>query len=321
MAETTLVPEETAAAPMTEPRDDRPVTFGHRVEALVFDVYLGLSRLLGVDRASAWSGALARALGPLARPVERRARINMKIAFPEVSEPEIDRLIRAAWDNLGRTAAEYAHLDRFRPYETGGRVEMIGGERLKDYAQRDKPVIFVSGHLANWEVMSIAFHRAGLDYAVLYRAANNTLIDQRIIDRRSAVMSVDQIPKDHRGGRRLMKAAKTGRPLAMLVDQKMNDGVASAFFGRPAMTSPTPARLALKFGADVTPVSVERVSGATFRMRVDEPIVFDATGDATADIEALTLKINQAIEGMIRAAPGQWLWFHRRWPKETYQDR
>lgn len=317
MAETTISAD--APQALTAPREDRPVTLAHRAELVAFNAYLGLSRLLGVDRASRWSGALARALGPLLGGVQRRAETNIRAAFPEASEAEVGAIVREAWDNLGRTAAEYAHLDQFRPYEEGGRVEMANGERLKAYATNGRPVIFISGHLANWEVMSIAFHRAGLDYAVLYRAANNTLIDQRIIDLRSAVMSVDQIPKDHRGGKRLMKAAKAGRPLAMLVDQKMNDGISSRMFGEEAMTSPTPARLALKFGADIVPVSVQRLHGANFRMQTHEPITFKPTGDQAADIEALTLKINQEIEGMIRAAPGQWLWFHRRFPKDRYR--
>jgi len=309
------------ARPATTPpsvRDDAVVTPVRRLEALAFDLGLGLARLLGVDRASAFGGWAMRALGPLLGGVERRALTNMRAAFPDADDATLKARIKEAWDNLGRTAAEYAHLDAFNPFDDPDRVRLIGAERLMDYAKTGKPVIFVSGHIANWEVIGTTLHGAGLRTAYVYRAANNPLIDRRIIAKRAAHISADLIPKDHRGRRRLMQAAKEGRPLGMLVDQKLREGIEARLFGRPAMTSPTPARFAIKYEADIVPVTVRRTRGARFEIRFDPPLAFEPTGDPQADVLALTQKINDAIEAMIRAEPGQWLWFHRRFPKSEY---
>ena len=197
---------------------------------------------------------------------------------------------------------------------------MEGGDRLKSILDSKKPVIFVSGHFANWEVGSIALHDAGVDYGLIYRAANNPLVDEFIIEKRGDVMSRVQIPKGKRGGRQLMETLRAGRSLALLVDQKLNDGICVPFMGRNAMTAPAPARLALKFDAPVYPISIERLDGAKFRVEIKSPINFQHTGNTAEDTRALTIKINEAIAEDIKARPGQWLWLHRRWGKDIHID-
>ncbi|MCK5744944.1 MAG: lysophospholipid acyltransferase family protein, partial [Oricola sp.] len=146
--------------------------------------------------------------------------------------------------------------------------------------------------------------------------ANNPLTDEYIIKHRGRVMSRRQVPKGKRGGRALVDALKEGRSLAMLVDQKLNSGISVPFMGLPAMTAPAAARLSLKYGAPLIQISLVRLQGAHLRFTVHDPLDFAPTGDAGADTEALTIRINEALEADIRAHPGQWLWFHRRWPKE-----
>jgi Kdo2-lipid IVA lauroyltransferase/acyltransferase len=159
-------------------------------------------------------------------------------------------------------------------------------------------------------------HAVGLDYAAVYRAANNPLVDALIIRTRAKAMSRRLIPKGKRGGRDMIEAIKSGASLAMLVDQKLTSGgIPSPFFGRPAMTAPATARLALKFRAPIIPLEIERLRGARFRVTVGDPLVVSLSGDANADTQALTDRINLEIERMIRSRPGQWLWLHRRWGK------
>jgi KDO2-lipid IV(A) lauroyltransferase len=303
---------------LPDPRD-RPVTLAHRAEYAAILAIGAFLRLIGVDAASALAGAVARTLGPLIGPITERARVNLEIAFPEMSTSEREALIRDVWENLGRTTGEFAHLTKLDPFAPNSRVEILGREKFDAIIDSGKAAIFISGHFANWEVLPITMHAVGLDSSVVYRAANNPLIDGHIIRERAKVMSRRQIPKGKRGARDLLETLKAGRSLGMLIDQKLTTGgIPSPLFGRKAMTAPAAARLALKFAAPLIPLQVERLRGARFRLTVRDPIEFSPTGDTNADTQALTDRLNLEIERMIRARPGQWLWLHRRWPKETY---
>lgn len=304
------------------PRSNRPVTIANRIEYALALSLGAFFRLVGVDAASAIAGGFTRTIGPLIAPITDRARVNLKIAFPDMTQAESDAIIRDVWENLGRTTAEFAHLSAFDPATSNARVEIVGRERLEAIAKGERPAIFVSGHFANWEVGSIVLHALGVDYGVIYRAANNPLVDRLIIETRARAMSRRQIPKGKRGGRDMIEALRAGASLALLVDQKLTSGgVPSPFFGKDAMTAPAAARLALRFSAPIIPVEIERLKGARFRVTAHEPIDFTTTGDANKDTQALTDLINIEIERIVRARPGQWLWLHRRWPKETYRKR
>jgi len=297
-------------------RSNWPVTLMHRIEYGLARILLAFFKIVGLHRASAIAGGLMRMLGPRLRTLSMRAESNLTKAFPDWTQAQINETTKQVWENLGRTAAEFTHLEKFRAFETGGRVSVTGLDQLKRIIASKQPAIFVSGHFANWEIIPATLHRAGLQYGFVYRAANNPLVDELIIHKRGDVMSRLQIPKGKRGGRALMEAIKSGRSLAMLVDQKLNDGISVPFMGRPAMTAPAAARLALKFGLPVIPVSNERRPDAQFHVTIHEAIDFTPAGDMQTDVYALTKKINEALERDIRARPGQWLWLHRRWPKD-----
>ena len=311
----TAAPDQNGVA-LPERRSNRPITLMHRLEYGLVLGLVGFFRLVGLDAASTIAGGFMGAVGPRLRSLSKRAEDNLRAAFPDWTDAQIRAATKQVWTNLGRIGAEFAHLEKFRPFAEGGRVTVIGAERLHAVAAGDKPVILVSGHFANWEIMSIVFHHAGLSYGVVYRAANNPLVDELIINKRGAVMSRRQIPKGKRGGRALMENLKAGRSLAMLVDQKLNDGLSVPFMGREAMTAPAAARLALKFSLPIIPVSIERKGGARFHVTVHEPLDFAPGGDTGEDVYALTKAINEKLEDFIRARPGEWLWLHRRWPKE-----
>lgn len=300
---------------LPERRSNRPITLMHRVEyALVVGLF-GFFRLVGLDAASAIAGGFMGAVGPVFRSVSKRAEDNLRMAFPDWSEEKIKKTTKEIWTNLGRVGAEFAHLEKFHPFTEGGRVTVKGEERLNAIIKSDKPVILVSGHFANWEMMPLTFHKAKLNYSIVYRAANNPLVDELIIKERGRVMTHYQIPKGKRGGRALIESLKAGRSLAMLVDQKLNDGLSVPFMGRNAMTAPAAARLALKFNLPVVPVSIERKDGANFEITMHDALDFEPSGDTTGDIYELTKAINEKLEDFIRARPGEWLWLHRRWPK------
>jgi KDO2-lipid IV(A) lauroyltransferase len=283
----------------------------HRLEAAGAHVFLFCFAILPLDVASALGGFLGRTIGPLLG-VSKRARINLRRALPALDDAAARRVIRRMWDNLGRVIAEYPHLPKFRIYE-GDRIEVAGRENLEALLATGKPVIFVSAHFGNWEIASMAATQRGLDVAAIYRAANNPYID-RLIARYRGDVGGELVPKGQIAARRSIAALTAGRHLALLVDQKMNDGIPVPFFGRDAMTAPAAAQLALRFGCAIMPARVERLRGARFRLTILPPVEIPATGDRHADMRTIMGEINRLIEDWVRARPEMWLWLHRRWP-------
>jgi KDO2-lipid IV(A) lauroyltransferase len=288
-----------------------------RLEALGFDIFTALFRLLPVDWASAMGGAVLRALGPLSG-AHKVADRNLRLAFPDMSEAERERVLVAQWDGFGRTFAEFSLMDRILP--STGRVEVVNVERLHQIAAERLPVVFISGHLSNWEVMPAAIVDSGVTCQMTYRAANNPYVDDRIKKSRFRYGVRLFAPKGGDGARELLEAMGRGESVALMNDQKFNGGVAAPFFGHLAHTAPGPTRLALRFGTVLQPMSVQRTKGARFKVVVHDPIIVPRTGDRTADIEAGVRLINRFMEDRIRERPEEWFWVHKRWPGEVYAD-
>jgi len=287
--------------------------FGHRLEAWGAAAFFGVFRLLPLDFASALGGALGRCIGPFLG-ISKRARLNLRRAFPDLPDAEIEQIVVGMWDNLGRVAAEYPHLRRFRVFEPGGRVETHGFEHIDQAVAAGRRMIVFSGHIANWEIGSLAGVQYGISVAQIYRAANNPLVDRLIARLRGDRDREELIPKGAVAARRAIAALQRGVHLGLLVDQKMNDGIPVPFFGRPAMTASALAVLALRFDCDVFPLRVERLAGAHFRVTVSPPLPLPRSGDRHADATALMTAVNTTLEAWIRDRPELWLWVHRRWP-------
>lgn len=286
-----------------------------RLEALGFDLFIGAVRLMGVDRASDFGGWLGRTFGPLSGAHKVASR-NLKLAFPERDAAWHEQILREQWDGLGRSFAEFPLMDKILP--STGRVEVINKERLVEIAENRIPVVFVSGHLSNWEVMPAAIVDSGVVCEMTYRAANNPYVDKRIKESRFRYGVRLFAPKGGDGARELLEGMKQGKSVALMNDQKFNSGVAAPFFGHLAHTAPGPTRLAIRFGTVLQPMSVQRLKGARFRAVVHDPIIPPKTGDRTADIEAGVRMINAFMEDRIRERPAEWFWVHRRWPNEVY---
>ncbi len=303
---------------MSDPRPPFARDFVWRLQALGFDVVSAVVRLFPVAWISALGGRLFRALGPLT-PSARIAERNIDIAFPDLSAEARAKLLRDQWDNLGRTFFEFPLTDRLTPAK--GRVEVVGRERLTAIAKSGKPAILISGHFANWEVMAAAIVDAGVPARVTYRAANNPYIDRRIIETRARYGVQMFAPKGGMGSREMLETLQRGESVTYLNDQKFNQGLPLPFFGKIAHTAGASTRMALRFGAVMQPMSVERLPGARFRVVVAEPIALENTGDRKRDVEAGVRKINTFMEGRVRERPAEWFWVHKRWPREEYQSR
>ena len=279
-----------------------------RLEAALARALLALFGALPLGAASAIGGAVGRTIGALVPALSRRAEKNLRRALPELDDAALAATLRGMWDNLGRTAAEFPHLHRMKELPAGN-LEIVGRENLA--ALREGGFVF-SGHLGNWEAMTPALRLVGVPVHGVYRAANNPLTDVLINRQRSRYLT-SLVPKGREGARRLLALAKARAPVGMLVDQKLNDGIAVPFFGRPAMTAPALAQLALRFDLPVAPVRCERLD-ARLRLTIYPPLALPRSGDREADALTLMTAVNATLEGWIRERPAQWLWLHRRWP-------
>ena len=272
-----------------------------------------LFRTMRLSSASALGGVIARFIGPHLT-IHQHAIENLKLAFPEKSEPEIATIALGMWNNLGRFFGECPHLGKINVYDPAGSFEVIGAEYIDLLRDDGKPGIFFSGHLANWEIVPLSATQRGVPIDRIYRAANNNLIERLYQHGRSFIQG-ELIPKGPEGARKILKSLKEGRHIGILVDQKMNDGIPVPFFGRDAMTAPALAELALRYNCPVVPTRAERIKGSRFRIIIEPPLDFTPSGDRKADVAAMMKMVNEKLEYWIRKTPEQWFWVHNRWPR------
>lgn len=258
-----------------------------------------------------------RKVGPLLRE-HRVGRQNLQAAFPEKSPEEIEALLMKVWDNLGRFAGEFAHLDRVWDYDVErperSRIELPDATvAIFDKLLQDgKGALIFSAHLANWELPALAAPTYGLESAVLFRKPNIAGVARAVQDIRSVNMG-EMIATSLDAPVRLADALKRGLHVGMLVDQHYTRGVDVTFFGRPARANPLLARIARQVECPIHGTRIVRLPGDRFRAEVTDEVtpVRDATG--AIDVQGTTQKITSIIEGWIREHPEQWLWLHRRW--------
>ena len=276
-------------------------------------------RLLDPATSSSFAGAIAAAIGPLLPP-SRVAHANLAATMPELGLDQRRRIVRGVWRELGRTVGEFPHLGRLQESTASGPGWDISGLPIvENLAARGGPAIFFSAHMGNWEVLPRAAELHGVTLAGLYRAAQNARIDALIARLRLEATGQDtrMFAKGAAGARKAIAHLANGGVLAMLVDQKLNDGIEARLFGLPAMTAPAAARFALHFNCPLIPVRAKRVGPARLHLMVEAPLNRPDTGTKDGDVLALTQAMNDTVERWIRADPASWLWLHRRWPQSV----
>jgi len=285
-----------------------------RLEALAYDFVTGLLRILPFGVVSALGAFVVKMIGPLTSK-HHIAETGLRTAFPEKTNPEIRQLLRAQWDNIGRTFAEFPMTHRLKPFEENSRIKITGIEHFN----ANQPAIIVTGHFANWEVMATVLTQSDHTVHITYRKINNPLIDARVRKQRESYGTKFLIKKStHAGGRDLIEALNAGESVALLNDQKFNTGISVPFFGEPAMTAQGAVRLALKTGRPLLPMAVTREK-SRFTVNFYPPIDLETSGDREADVLRGVTQVSQFIETRVRENPAQWFWVHRRWPKSHYR--
>lgn len=287
-------------------------------DAIVGGVVLALfalMRRLGPERAPAVCAAVARALGPWL-PVHRVGLANIRAAFPDRDKAWHAATLRQEWDNLGRVAGEYVHLDRLWDFAPAsphqGRIQTDAVPLFIDLLTDGKPALCFSAHLANWELAALAPPAYGMESAVVYRMPNNPIVAREIQRIRAASMGQlirtrNQAPIEMAG------ALTAGKHVGMLTDQHFSRGVDITFFGRRCKANPAIARLARHFDCPVVGVRVIRRADGGFFIDAVGPLTLPRDASDRVDVAAATQMINAIVEQWVREHPGQWLWFHRRW--------
>jgi KDO2-lipid IV(A) lauroyltransferase len=274
-----------------------------------------LMRRLGPDRAPALCAAVARAVGPLL-PVHRVGLANIRAAFPDKDAAWHDAMLKSEWDNLGRVAGEYVHLDKLWDFDPlnphQGRIQSDDAALFIDLLTDGKPALCFSAHLANWELAALAPPSYKMDSAVLYRMPNNPVVAREIQRIRAASMG-QLIRTRNQAPIEIAAALTAGKHVGMLTDQHFSRGVDITFFGRRCKANPAIARLARNFDCPVVGVRVIRRADGGFRIEGVGPLALPRDTAGRVDVAPATQMINDIVEGWVREHPGQWLWFHRRW--------
>lgn len=272
---------------------------------LVRTIYL-FFEMMPVRLASDMGGFLAKTFGPLL-PVSRVARDNLMRVMPE-SKSEHAKVIRDMWENFGRVFAEYSHLKTIAAGKGGAKVEVMNMEHLHAFRDMGKGGLIITAHLANWEFGTYTTRAEGVPMHVVYRPPNNPLVDKLLASARAGAAE-SSIEKGSDGAKDIIRYIKSNEYIAMLIDQKMNNGIELDFMGKPAMTAPAAAQLAIKYQIPILVAWPERIKGLHFRWHTFAPFV----PAPDADPAALMQQLNDKLSEWVRAHPGQWLWIHRRW--------
>tara|TARA_B100000965_G_C19386378_1_gene666955 strand:- start:97 stop:849 length:753 start_codon:yes stop_codon:yes gene_type:complete len=249
-------------------------------------------------------------MGPLIRS-KKIIKENLKIAFPNIEKKDQDIIIKKMWSNYAMTFVEYIFLKRFNKesYHINIKNEKILDEILK----KDKPVIFISGHFANFELMSMEIVKKGIKLSTIYRPLNNLFLNPFMEYFRRKYVCKNQIKKGVVGIRHTFNFLKQNYSVALMVDQRVSEGGKVSFFKKKALTTTLPAQLSIKFKCDIIPVCITRQDDGNFLLEFFEKLEINKEDKSEKNILEITEKLNSIIEKMIINNPGDWIWTHNRW--------
>jgi len=269
-------------------------------------------KLIGRKLSSDLGCKIAKNLGFKFKSKERTIA-NIRRAFPTLDTLNKQKYLEEMWCNIGRTFSEYVYLKNFR--EDSGHIILEGMEILDQIKSTKKPTVFISGHFANFELMAMELDRNNLNIAAIYRPLNNIFLNPLMEFWRKKYICNFQIPKkipgkEGNGTKALLKAVHNKNNIAVMVDQAITQGTKINFFNEPAFTTSIPSQLALKYNYQIVPISIKRLDKYYFKMKILNPIPIDPNND---NEQTIGVKINQEMEKIILANPGQWIWTHNRW--------
>ncbi len=287
--------------------------FKYLIEAVLIYFLFFIFKILGLNLARKLSSTLISKVGFFFRK-KQLIKKNILNVFKDYSDVQIENIIQSMWKNYGYIFAEYVYLGKFRLNQLPENHIKISGENvLEKIAQTDKPVIFVSGHFASFELMAMELEKKKINLAAIYRPLNNKFLNPFMVFLRKKFICKNQIKKGLKGTREIINFVKKNYSIALMVDQRTSESERYHFFDIPAHTTTIPAQLAIKFNLDIVPIYLQRNKNNLYVMEVLEPIKINKNNNLDNEKKRITVEINKVIEEMVLRNPGQWIWTHSRW--------
>ena len=282
------------------------------LEFLVITSLFAIFKIIGLKNASALGEKIGITVGPLFRS-KKIINQNINFAFPSIDNEQREKIIKGMWSNFGRTFAEYIFLNEFNKNLSAKLISIEGKNILDEIKKKNEPVVFVSGHFANFELMAMQLTNYGINLSAIYRPLNNVFLNPLMEYLRIKYICPSQIKKGRSGMREVLTKIKSGSSIALMIDQRVTEGESILFFDQPAYTTTIPAQIALKFNCKIVPVSLRRIENVKFNMVIEKPIAAPKSENQNKDILDISIKLNTIIEKMIKDNPSQWIWSHNRW--------
>ena len=277
-------------------------------EFLIISSLFIIYKFLGLKISSYIGGKLFETFGPIFRS-KNLIKSNIQKAIPKINSLKVKIVMTNMWNNYGRTLSEYMFLKDFRNNKFRSNINIAGKEILEKIKLEKTPVIFISGHFSNFELMAMEIEKSGINLSAIYRPLNNIFLNILMERIRKKYICKNQIKKGKSGVRELLKLYKKGYSIALMIDQRVSEGIKSKFFNKDAFTTTIPAQFVKKFNCRVVPISIERHNGVNFNIKVEKPMEFSKNSST----EKITRDLNLWLERMILKNPGEWIWSHNRW--------
>jgi len=282
--------------------------FNYFFQFIFVMLFFSLFKILGLNFSSKIGGKLFEKIGPLFRS-KKLIHANIKRALPHISQENLNEFVKLMWNNYGRVFAEYIFIKDFRNGKYSSNIKIEGQDILEKIKQTEQQVIFVSGHLSNFELMAMHLEKTGIKLSAIYRPLNNIFLNPLMEKIRKEYICKHQIKKGIGGMKKLMSLKKENFSTALMIDQRVSEGIFSNFFDQRALTTTIPAQLIKKFKIPVVPIHIQRNNGPNFKITIQKPIIFSEENS----IQNITDKLNYVLENLIKIKPEQWIWSHNRW--------
>jgi len=282
--------------------------FNYFFQFIFVILFFCLFKILGLNFSSKIGGKLFEKIGPLFRS-KKLIHANIRRALPHISQENLNEIVKLMWNNYGRVFAEYIFIKDFRNGKYSSNIKIEGQDILEKIKQTEQQVIFVSGHLGNFELMAMHLEKTGIKLSAIYRPLNNIFLNPLMEKIRKKYICKHQIKKGIGGMKKLMSLKKENFSTALMIDQRVSEGIFSNFFDQRALTTTIPAQLIKKFKIPVVPIHIQRNNGPNFKITIQKPIIFSEENS----IQNITDKLNYVLENLIKIKPEQWIWSHNRW--------